>query len=88
MVEGISPQIALQVGGWVFAALVLGAILQQVITGGLVRGALLDRSLTQQEKALPAIEANTGSLKQMLDVVHDLKEAVDRLERRVDEMRR
>lgn len=79
---------AAQFGGWAFAALVLAGVVWKVADGTLTAGRYLDRSLTQQEKALPAIEANTSALRELLAEVRNMREDVNSLRRLLEELRR
>lgn len=79
---------AAQFGGWAFAALILAGVVWKVADGTLTSGRLLDRSLTQQEKALPAIEANTGALRELLTEVRNMREDLNNLQRLLDDVRR
>lgn len=81
---GKLADIADKVGGWIFATVIAAVMLTWLRAGDLVQGKLLDRSLNLNDKAVPAIEANTAALRELLTEVRELGNALARVERGLD----
>lgn len=75
------------VGGWVFAAIVLGLIIYSFLSGKIVAGGLLDRALNQQDQTLPALNALTSSTEKLLDTLGGVSSDMEDLRRDVETLR-
>lgn len=62
-----------RVGGWVFAAAVLGVIIYAFISGRIVQGKLLDRALNQVDALVPAVDRLTTVVQQVTREVEELR---------------
>ncbi|HJT79130.1 MAG TPA: hypothetical protein VJ739_18180 [Gemmataceae bacterium] len=70
---------ARDVGGWVFAAVTLAAVLawggRALISGRIVSGKLHERVLDQNDKLSEAITRLTGAVETLADRIEDLRDA-------------
>jgi hypothetical protein len=67
-----SPEVILQIGGWCFAAVVLGLVIAGFIRGDLVPGWVNKRETERADKAAALLEQLTGSLERVAGAVDTL----------------